>query len=284
MRLLFRGLLLAGVASPAFAADIDNSWLRGSSSFPADSPPYQRWNGFYGGGQLSADFRGVNFHDSSGPAIGNIMSQDAILQMLPVTQMSNLPSIVKTTPSYGGFLGYNYQIDDVVLGFEANFNWANMSASAVEFQSRKYTLTYNSHVYAPVTLNVADSARATLNDYGSFRTRAGWAYGNFLPYVTAGVSVAQISTTHSVNVNYTAIDVTPQVNGVPTLINLGASYTQADQSHGKYDFGIAAGLGLDYALARNVFLRGEFEYLQFGPQNNIKMNTASARAGMGLKF
>ena len=99
MRLLFRGLLLAhclllaGLASPAIAGDLDNSWLRGSSSFPADPPSYRRWNGFYGGGQVGADFRGVDFRSAPGSAITNIMAQDAILQTLPLTQMPVLPSI-----------------------------------------------------------------------------------------------------------------------------------------------------------------------------------------------
>jgi opacity protein-like surface antigen len=79
--------------------------------------------------------------------------------------------------------------------------------------------------------------------------------------------------------------VTPQTSpGNPGLINIGASYTQGDQSHGKYIFGFSGGLGLDYALTRNWFLRGEVEYLQLGNANGIKLNTTSIRTGLGLRF
>jgi outer membrane immunogenic protein len=70
----------------------------------------------------------------------------------------------------------------------------------------------------------------------------------------------------------------------PPHINVGATYAQGDQSHGKYIFGFSAGMGLDYALARNIFLRGEVEYLQFGSPNDIKLNTTSVRTGLGLRF
>ncbi len=284
MRLLVGGLLLAGVATPGLAADLDASWLRGSSSFAADPPRYQRWSGLYGGGQIGEDFRGVDFRSSAGAALGSIMAQDSALSSLPVSQMPVLPALAKTSPIFGGFLGYNYQIDDVVLGYEANFNWANMSASAASQQSRSYTETLNAHTYAPVAITVTNSAKITLNDYGSFRVRGGWAYGSFLPYMFAGVSVAQVDTARAVNVFYTATDVTPQTAGVPALVNLGGNYTQGDQSRGKYVFGFSGGAGIDYALTRNVFLRGEVEYLQLSSSNDIKLNTTSVRAGAGLKF
>jgi outer membrane immunogenic protein len=285
MRLLVRGLLLAGIASPAFAADIDNSWLRGSSSFPADPPTYRRWSGFYGGGQVGADFRGVDFRNSPNSPIANIVGQDAILQMLPVAQMPSLPSIVKMAPSYGGFLGYNYQIDDVVLGIEANFNWADMTATASDSLTRNFVVTFGGHTYAPLTLTVTGSENIVLNDYGSVRARAAWAYGSFLPYAFFGISVAQVSTTRAVNVAYAGTDVTPQTSpGNPGIIPVGAHYTQADNIHGKYVFGFASGLGVDYALTQRLFLRGEIEYLQLNPPNDIKLNTTSVRAGAGLKF
>jgi outer membrane immunogenic protein len=280
MRLLVRGLLLAGVASPAFAADIDNSWLRGSSSFPADPPPYQRWSGVYGGGQMSADFHGVDFRGAPGNALANIQAQDGILQLLPLSGLPALPSYVKTTPGFGGFLGYNYQIDDVVLGAEASFNWSNTKASASDSQSRSFIVTLNNHTYAPTTVTVTNQAAIVINDYGSVRARAGWAYGSFLPYVFAGVSVAQVDSSRSVNVNYFGIDQGPN----PPLNNVGGNFTQGDQSHGKYTLGFSGGLGVDYALSRSLFLRGEIEYLNLGAANGIKLNTTSARAGAGVKF
>jgi outer membrane immunogenic protein len=283
MRRLVCGLLLAGVVAPAVAGD--NSWLRGSTTDFPTPHPYARWAGLYGGGQMGADFHGIDFRASTGAAIGNIMAQDAILARLPVTQLPQSPVFVKSGPSFGGFLGYNYQIDDVVLGVEANFNWSSVNASGSEFRTRSYVVVFNGHTYAPLTVNVTDGAKIVLNDYGSLRVRGAWAYGNFLPYVLAGVTLAQIDTSRSVTVSYAGTDVTPQVApGNPGFIPVGATYDQGDRSHGKYIFGFSAGLGIDYALASNFFLRGEVEYLQLGSPNDIKLNTTSIRTGMGLKF
>jgi opacity protein-like surface antigen len=217
--------------------------------------------------------------------VSNIMAQDAILATLPVTQLPQSPVFVKSGPIFGGFLGYNYQIDDVVLGVEGSFNWSSVNASGSEFRTRSYVVVFNGHTYAPLTVNVTDGAKIVLNDYGSLRVRGAWAYGNFLPYVLAGVTVAQIDTSRSVTVSYAGTDVTPQVApGNPGFIPVGATYNQGDRSHGKYIFGFSAGLGIDYALASNIFLRGEVEYLQLGSPNDIKLNTTSIRTGMGLKF
>jgi outer membrane immunogenic protein len=245
---------------------------------------------------MGADFRGVDFRASPAAAIGNIIGQDAALAAVPVTQLPQLPAPVKAGPSFGGFLGYNYQFDDVVLGLEANFNWSSLNASADDVRARNYVINLNGHTYAPLAVTVTDGARIVLNDYGSVRLRGGWAFGSFLPYALAGVSVSQLNTYRFVNVNYTGTDGTPQTCQVatppacpsnqlnPPHIPIGANYTQADQSHGKYIFGFSGGPGIDYALTRNWFLRGEAEYLQLGSVNGIKLNTASIRTGLGLRF
>ena len=134
-----------------------------------------------------------------------------------------------------------------------------------------------------------------LNDYGSFRMRGGWAFDNLLPYALFGLTVSQLNTYRVVNVNYNGQDVTPQSCQVavtpcpsgqlnPPHINIGANYTQADQSRDKYYFGFSGGIGLDYAVTRSLFLRGEVEYLQLGNVNGIKLNTTSVRTGLGLRF
>src|ERR1700694_4424021 len=94
MRFPVCGLLFAAIAAPAIAGD--NSLLRGSTTDFPTPQPYARWSGLYGGGQMGADFHGVDFRNSPLPAIGTIMAQDAILATLPVTQLPQLPSFVKT--------------------------------------------------------------------------------------------------------------------------------------------------------------------------------------------
>jgi hypothetical protein len=37
-------------------------------------------------------------------------------------------------------------------------------------------------------------------------------------------------------------------------------------------------------MTKNVFLRGEVEYLQLGTPNDIRVSTVSARTAVGLRF
>ena len=279
MRLLVRGLLLAGIASPGFAADIDNSWLRGSSSFPADPPPLQRWSGVYGGGQVGADFYGIDFRRVVGSSIATISGLDANFSGIPLSNFPQLTTMNSKGLSYGGFVGYNYQIDDIVLGYELNFSRATLNGSMSDRQTHGFFVSANGNLYA-TTFNVITSATAAAAEYGTIRMRGGWVLGNFLPYAFAGVSLGQVNTSSSVNVNYLGIVVPPGVNP-PTI---GANWTQSQVSHGKWLYGFDVGLGVDYAVTRNIFLRGEAEYLQLGAQNDIRTSVASARAGAGLKF
>jgi len=344
MRLLVCGLLLAGVASPAFAGDIDNSWLRGSSSFPTDPPPFQRWNGLYGGGQVGADFHGTSFNNDGNSTISSIKATDSLFAAVPMASLPGLTSLTTTGPSFGGFAGYNYQIDDIVLGFEFNFNQASAVASASQSQFANQTQLLNGKVtvpgpnsasftvspnfpippyttiatnltstitYAPTSVSESNTVSAKLLDYGTVRLRGGWAFDNFLPYVAVGLSVSRIDTTQTILAHYTATStttttttatintVTPPVAPATTpttttttgtsITNtpnapVSTSYVAGQTTNGKYNFGFSAALGLDYALTRNIFLRGEVEYLQLGTPNNVAMNTASARVGAGLKF
>jgi outer membrane immunogenic protein len=277
MRLLVRVLLLASVASPVFAGEIDNSWLRGSSSFPADPPPYQRWNGLYGGGQVGADFYGFDFRNVVGTSITTISQEDGNFSGIPLNSFPRLTTMNSNGMSYGGFVGYNYQFDDVVLGFELNFNRATLKGDMKDSETRSYVVNANNSVYT-TPFNVITSASASAAEYGTVRARAGWAYGNFLPYLFAGISLGQVNTSSSVNINY----VGTRVSGTGPII--GGSFTESHTNHGKWLAGFDAGLGMDYAITRNIFVRGEAEYIQLADQNDIRTNAVSVRAGAGLKF
>lgn len=292
MRLMVRGsllarcLLLASAASPAFAGDIDNSWLRGSSSFPADPPTYRRWGGLYGGGQVGADIHSSQYTDNGNAMVSSLVAQDPILVFEGAPTLSDLARRNITGLSYGGFFGYNYQIDDTVLGVELNFNGTGMDAGMGSAAARTATSACPSPPIpggntCQITVNASNAATGTLADYGTVRVRGGWAYGSFLPYVVVGVAVGWVNSVQTVNVGYSgAITAGPNVGQ-----NIGPqSYTDTAVNRARTAVGFSAGLGVDYALYQNVFLRGELEYLQFGTIGPINVNAISVRTGLGLKF
>ena len=60
--------------------------------------------------------------------------------------------------------------------------------------------------------------------------------------------------------------------------------TQSNSKNNAIIGGVAAGLGMDVALTPNVFLRGEWEFVAFGPVGGIRSNINTARVGLGVRF
>jgi opacity protein-like surface antigen len=89
--------------------------------------------------------------------------------------------------SYGGFIGYNWQWDQIVLGAELNVNRPTFTVATTGSLSRSVApgdgLIYH-------TL-IEGSASLRITDYGTIRGRAGYATGIFLPYAALGVAVAR---------------------------------------------------------------------------------------------
>jgi len=62
------------------------------------------------------------------------------------------------------------------------------------------------------------------------------------------------------------------------------SFTGTAGKNGEWMVGFAVGGGLDVALTRNVFLRAEYEYVQFAPIANLVVDVNTVRGGLGIKF
>jgi outer membrane immunogenic protein len=72
-------------------------------------------------------------------------------------------------PVFGGFLGYNGQWEQLVLGVDVGYKYASVLDASVE------------------------TARFKLNDYATARVRAGYAMGQFLPYAFVGAAVGRFN-------------------------------------------------------------------------------------------
>jgi len=66
---------------------------------------------------------------------------------------------------------------------------------------------------------------------------------------------------------------------------LGSSSQSAQERRSNsFVAGWVAGLGMDYMLWGNLFLRGEWEYVRFVSVKDISFSTNNLRAGIGYKF
>ena len=127
------------------------------------------------------------------------------------------------------------------------------------------------------------SGHLDLTDYAEARFRAGYIVGNLLPYGFAGFVVGRAE--YSVSATTDAM-CTAQVSAFTTSTGEcnGFPLTASAGQNNALLWGFSVGGGLDWALTRNFFLRGEFEFVQFAPITNINIPIVDARVGAGYKF
>jgi outer membrane immunogenic protein len=246
-----------------------------------------RWDGIYGGGQIGVSVANVDFTNAARTLVAEEVRLLTIEQDQQISQWAVLPKKNPVGGSFGAFVGYNCQWDDAVVGVELNYNRASLSASSDSAIERSFFDSTNvpagHHYFYDVT--VIGSASAHITDWATLRLRGAWAAGPFLPYGFVGFAVGRSDVSRSGTVLGSATDVpdvaTPPLTPLP---DLAIFETAVDARKGVFAYGGAAGLGVDVAVWRNVFLRGEWEYVKFAPFQGIRLQINTVRTGLGLKF
>jgi outer membrane immunogenic protein len=153
----------------------------------------------------------------------------------------------------GAHAGYNEQFDGgFVLGLEGDIDYSSFSKSK------------NVGLIDPFT-GAAVSARAKFKNewQGSIRARAGYAFDNFLPYITGGVAFGDEKFT---------------INGFG--------------SDSETRVGWTAGGGVEYAIDPNWIVRGEVRYVDLGQKDSnvigtrikTKFDSINTTLGVSYKF
>jgi outer membrane immunogenic protein len=282
MRWLICTVVVLAFAPSAFAEDFV---LRGSQSS-------YNWGGFYGGGQIGYTSSVVNFNTAVGPDISYILRDTAIEADEQISQWSLLGSRNPVSTSYGAFLGYNYPWESVILGLEVNYNHFSLTAASAGALERTFTdsgnLPAGHHLF--YDMKVSGTSAFGMTDDATFRARIGWQAGHLLPYFFAGLALGRVDTSSSATLSYSAVDYPDSEE--PPLIPLYTTtapltygpVTSGMSQSGQFTYGFATGLGLDFAVTNNLFVRGEFEYIYFAPINGIQLSLSTARVGAGFKF
>jgi opacity protein-like surface antigen len=193
--------------------------------------------------------------------------------------ISKWPLLAKShtqSSGFGGFMGYNYQFSEAVIGVELNYTHGNFFGSNSGSQTRvfQYPTDYVSQATA------SSSASMKITDYGSLRARAGYPVGNFLPYGFVGLALGQA------NINRRAdVDLRYQYVGiaVPPLPNYGGTSSLTDNANSHFVTGFAGGMGIDIMLYAGLFLRAEWEHLRFSAKD-VETSVNTVKAGLGYKF
>jgi opacity protein-like surface antigen len=264
------------LAPRAYAADLDQ--LRGPLTVgPA---AFTRWSGFYAGGQFDYSSGNTDFSKATQPLIANSGQQLALVNIAHVDQWTPLGSNSNANATgFGGFVGYNTQWQDLVVGVEANYTHAPFTTVATNTPFSR-TLNVNG---LNDSVNVTASGSLSITDFGSLRARFGYVFNNFLPYGFAGFALGRGS--YNVTADWSGQQSTGTLPCIPngsTCIDydIGGSVSKTN----TLLYGFAVGGGFDMAVTQNIFLRGEYEFIQFAPVANITATISSVRAGAGFKF
>ena len=294
LRSLLCGIVLVGMAGEACAADFPD-FLRGSQTVM--SAPRRGWEGAYFGAQASYSMASTDF----GQGVSNLVSfalRNTVIQDT-VSGWTTLPKQDTTGGGFGGFIGYNWQWDQVVVGVEGNYSRTNLFMSASDSLSRSILNNSGAPTGHDFTYNmtVTASAAAKITDVATFRARAGYDAGMFMPYGFVGAAFGRADITRSATVSGTLTDnfflpvtVGFDPSGNPIVVQSPRSVTsplilpgQQIEAKNTYLYGWTGGFGLDMCLMANLFVRAEWEWVQFAPVNGVNMHTSTARAAVAVK-
>lgn len=291
MRRFVLAAAMVGMAFGAQAADMsDLPALRGSYVPPVST---RNWDGWYAGGQLGYASAEMDFSHSV-KSLTNFILRNSVLQA-PVEDWALLSKNHAQATSFGAFVGRNWQWDDLVFGFEANYSYfANLQSSSTNSMTRVIVNPAGSqppagHTYSYVT-TLSGNAGLQLKDVITFRGRTGWVVGSALPYLFGGLAVGRTDVSRAATVSYSLYDdydVTNTVTGVTTHFTdyLGSSTLSSnDKRSNSFVPGWTAGLGMEYCLWGGLFMRGEWEYIRFMNVKDITFSVNNVRVGIGYKF
>jgi outer membrane immunogenic protein len=220
-------LLVAGIAAAAFC---------GAPALAADTPvksppaaPMFNWTGFYAGVNAGAgwiSWKETTFVD---PNAGNYIGAGNS------AAVSAAGTGTRDTSAFTGGIqaGFNRQINNLVYGLEADFNYLGKSASTING-------TYTTAAFAGQPFTIMSSLHSTW--LATVRPRLGMTFDHLLLYVTGGLAV----TDRRYSFNFS------DFNGATA--SLSRSGTQA---------GWTLGGGAEYALGNAWSVKGEYLFAQF---------------------
>lgn len=246
--------------------------LRGSLP---PQPTYVRWDGWQFGVEAGwGNFRN-DFGNSTSPLVAFILRNTTAESEFAPSTWTTLPSGTTNGPVFGGYLGYNMQWEQLVLGVDFGYKYANIATGANDSIARQF-VTSDQFLN---TVSIDARSQMKLVDYATFRARAGYAWGQFLPYAMVGIAAGRFNYGTTVTVNYTGTPI-PPAPGLPFDITNTASSGKTN----AVVAGAVAGLGIDYAVTPGMYLRAEWEYVAFAPVNGSRSNINTGKVGVGARF
>jgi outer membrane immunogenic protein len=245
--ILLSGIALGALASSALASDLPTH--KGPPPAPTVAPAFS-WTGFYGG--LNGGYADPTAKLGVTPGGGWVGDPD-----WGYTSATQPGVAAMGTHDIGlhGFIGgaqagYNYQINNIVIGAEADADYMNLHGSYA-------TPTYAGVVGGTYWAN----GSASVDSLFTLRARAGLAFDRLLVFVTGGLAVTGEKYSQSIGFNNPGF--TPP--SLPVTPVGGANGYNAGSASTTAVTGVFGG-GLEYAFDNHWSLKGEYLYVPLKSQ------------------
>jgi outer membrane immunogenic protein len=208
------------------------------------------WTGFYTGinaGYGTGDYKTTSQSFTSGST--EQFSNYTIVY--PTVATSSTSRSFVSGGVAGAQVGYNKQFaNNFVLGIDGDMNWANV------FDRQNYSNSNGAYANVSAYSNSAGGynsyGKTGLDWFGTVRGKAGYAFGNFMPYFTAGLAFGQTSS-----------------SGNGSFYNTSWGSAIGTGSGAKTSAGWAVGAGAEYKLNKNWSVKGEYLYTNLsGPTSS----------------
>jgi outer membrane immunogenic protein len=241
-------------ASPITGQATDPAPVRMPMKAPAMARPVGNWTGFYSGGNVGYGWGSYSASNATGTLV--------------TTNGGSAPYGFNVGSGNGNGLtagiqaGYNWQIEQTVLGIEADWQYLDSKVN-----------TANAAIAVPAFIggNFSGSTSLSTDWYATFRGRVGYAFGPALLYATGGVALAETK----LSANATGSIATGAFLPIP-LGPLGSM----SASDSAVLVGYVVGGGLEYALGAGWSVKGEYLHMGFG-RNGYNL-TGSLQSPAGL--
>jgi outer membrane immunogenic protein len=267
-------LLTIVVAAPVEgvrAADLfdDFTTLRGSASGGS-----VRWDGFQLGGTIGYVGAQTDFSNATRDGVKQILRQSTLEDEDVPSNWPVLGSKDNTGRAYGGFIGYNWQLDSIVVGVDAAYNYTAGITTSDGPTSLRRVVTLSDGTVNDV--RISGRASLTMHDYATLRARAGYPMGQFMPYAFFGAAVGRFDYS-----TRTTVRVVQDPSGTPSVYG---PFTERERKTNAITAGFTTGLGVDIAILPNMYLRAEYEFNAFLELAGIRPMTHTGRVGLGFRF
>ena len=235
--------LLTGIVT-ASAADMAVK----AAPIPMAPEPFS-WTGFYVGANVGGAWTPNNGGSDFGPLFPPFLvlaPQAAIPTLIP----GQLDALVGTGRQSGviggGQIGYNWQVNQFVLGVEADAVGSGLNGS-----SASATRSFGPPILLATVNQTVTVDFGKIDWMATFRGRAGFAVNQALFYVTGGAAVASIGGS-----------TTTVVNGPGIALPAGTFVATDGGSTTRW--GWTVGGGIEWAFNQNWSVGGEYRYTDLG--------------------